>query len=78
MKSLTFLVFYTKIVVLKVVILYVRLNLVLEALCNFRSRVQDFLKTSKRGSVKGCCILFAEIKVATTCLTMRILLAINQ
>ena len=41
MKSLTALVFYT-IVVLKVVILYVRLNLVLEALCNFRSRVQDF------------------------------------
>ena len=41
MKSLTFLVFYTN-VVLKVVILYVRSNLVLEALCNFRSRVQDF------------------------------------
>ena len=41
MKSLTSLVFYTN-VVLKVVILYVRLNLVLEALYNFRSRVQDF------------------------------------
>ena len=41
MKSLNaYTVFYTK--VLKVVILYVRLNLVLEALCNFRSRVQDF------------------------------------
>ena len=41
MKSLTSLVFYTN-VVLKVVILYFRLNLVLEALCNFRRRVQDF------------------------------------
>ena len=41
MKSLTSLVFYAN-VVLKVVILFVRLNLVLEALCNFRSRVRDF------------------------------------
>ena len=43
MKSLTSLVFYIN-VALKVVILflYVQLNLVLEALCNFRSRVQDF------------------------------------
>ena len=41
MKSLTSEVFSTN-VVLKVVIPYVRLNLVLEALCNFRSRVQDF------------------------------------
>ena len=40
MKSLTSLVFYTN-VVLKIVILYVRLNSVLEALCNFRSRVQE-------------------------------------
>ena len=41
MKSLTSLVFYTN-VVLKIFILCVRLNLVLEALCNFRSRVLDF------------------------------------
>ena len=41
MKNLTSLVFYTN-VILKEGILYVRLNLVLEALCNFRSRVQDF------------------------------------
>ena len=39
MKSLTSLEFYTN-VVLKIVILYVRLNSVLEALCNFRSRVK--------------------------------------
>ena len=39
MKSLTYLVFYTS-VILKVVILYVRLNLVLEALCNFRIIIQ--------------------------------------
>ena len=78
MKSLTFLVFYTNVhVVPKVVILYVRLNLVLEALCNFRSWVQD-LETSKRGFVRGCCILFAEIRIATTGLTKRNMLAINQ
>ena len=49
MKSLTSLVFYTN-VVLKIVILYVRLNSVLEALCNFRSRVQKIgkLETSKK------------------------------
>ena len=47
MKSFTYLVFYTN-VVLKIVILYVRLNSVLEALCNFRSRVQDFETSKKR------------------------------
>ena len=36
MKSLTSFVFYTN-VVLKIVILYVRLNSVLEVLCNFGS-----------------------------------------
>ena len=41
MKSLTSLVFYTN-VVLKIAILYVPLNSVLEALCNFRSWVQEF------------------------------------
>ena len=41
MKNLTSLVFYSN-VVLRVVILFVRLNLVLGALCNFRSRVEDF------------------------------------
>ena len=52
MKSLTSLVFYTN-VVLKIVILYVRLNSVLEALCNFRSRVQEIgnRKPVKRDSV---------------------------
>ena len=48
MKSLTSLVFYTN-VVLKIVILFVRLNSVVEALCNFRSRVQ---KTGNRKPVK--------------------------
>ena len=41
MEILTSLSFYTN-DVLKVVVLYARLNLVVEALCNFRSRVQDF------------------------------------
>ena len=41
MESLTSLVFYTNLV-LKIVILYVRLNLVLGALCNFRNWVPDF------------------------------------
>ena len=50
MKSLASLVFYTN-VVLKIVILYVRLNSVLEALCNFRSRVQEFGNHLKGGSV---------------------------
>ena len=49
MKSLTSLVFYTN-VVLKICILYVRLNSVLEALCNFRNRVKK--KNGNRKSVK--------------------------
>ena len=51
-KSLTSLVFYTN-VVLKIVNLYVRLNSVLEALCNFRSWVQVIgnWKPVKRDSV---------------------------
>ena len=42
MMSLTSLVFYINIVLQIIVILYVRLNSDLEALCNFRSRVQGF------------------------------------
>ena len=45
MKNLTSWVFYTN-VVLNIVILYVRLNSVLEPLCKFSSRVQE-----KGGSV---------------------------
>ena len=50
MKSLTSMAFYTN-VVLKIVILYVRLKSVLEAVCNFRSREFRIWKPVKRGSV---------------------------
>ena len=69
MKSLTSLVFHTK-VVLKVVWFWRRYVI---SKAGFK-----ILETSKRGSVRGYFILFVEIKVATTCLTMRILLSINQ
>ena len=57
MKSFTSLVFYTN-VVHKIVILYVRLNSVLEALCNFRSRVQEI---GNRKQVKRDSVLFFDL-----------------
>ena len=75
MKSLTSLVFNTY-VVLQVVIKYVGLNLVLRRYVISEARFK-ILKTSQRGSVRGCCILLPEIKIATICLTMRIFVS-NQ
>ena len=56
MKILTSLVFYTN-VLLKIVILYVRLNSVLEELCNFRSRVQEI---GNRNPVKRDSVMLSD------------------